>query len=139
MTSKNDAVRARSGAVDSSDPLVTFLYILLRDHLPAGTVEAIVDHATPKKRTVSRFSNGWTAQHAIDIARRLRRQRPRPSANDVKTLVELQQIALMEALSRNGGNRTKTAQDLGVGVRTVQRQMKKFGIGYDNGPYVAGE
>lgn len=64
-------MRARSGEVDSDDPLVGFLYILMRDHLTAGEVENIMElhiGATPK---VYRFSNGWLASHAKDLARRL--------------------------------------------------------------------
>lgn len=65
------ALRERSGSVESTDPLVSFLYILIRDHLPAGKVEEIVrDHVEDAQ--ASRFTNGWLALYCKDIAERLR-------------------------------------------------------------------
>ncbi|MGH9716417.1 MAG: hypothetical protein ACRD4R_06790 [Candidatus Acidiferrales bacterium] len=52
--------------------LVTFLYILLRDHLPAGDVEAIiVNHVEkfPDRRPI--FSNPFVEEYAREIASRL--------------------------------------------------------------------
>ena len=58
----------------SDDPLVGFLYILLRDHLPFGTVEGIVeDHVEPARGLVSKYTNGYAAKHAMDLAARLRK------------------------------------------------------------------
>jgi hypothetical protein len=58
--------------VSSRDPLVGFLYVLMRDHLTPGTVEGIlmehVERAAEKERV---FSNGWLAEHAKDVAGRL--------------------------------------------------------------------
>ena len=36
--------------------------------------------------------------------------------------------AIREALTRHGGNRTRTAQDLGISRNTLWRKMKKLGI-----------
>ncbi len=69
---KSGGIRGRSGAVNSTDPLVTFLYILMRDYLPAGQVEKLMkEHVEPTAGDVSHFSNGWVAMHAIDVAGRL--------------------------------------------------------------------
>jgi hypothetical protein len=77
MTTQNEALRARSGSVDSPDPLVDFIYLLLRDHLPAGAVESIIQtHVFPEKRKddcVSEFCNGYIARYAQDIADRLKK------------------------------------------------------------------
>ena len=74
--SQNTDLRARSGSVDSSDPLVDFLYHLIRDHLPAGAVESIIQtQVFPEERKddcVSEFCNGYVANYAQDIAERLR-------------------------------------------------------------------
>lgn len=74
------------------DPLVAFLYLLLRDHMPAGRVEAMLDdvlgvepeRAPPGVRrlrtgadVVWSLSNPHTAAHAEEIAARLAsRQHP---------------------------------------------------------------
>lgn len=60
----------RSGRICSSDPLVSFLYYLMRDHVPPGALEGILKHACAK--TTTTYTNGFLAQYAMDIARRLR-------------------------------------------------------------------
>ena len=65
----NKALRQRSSSVNSDNKLVEFLYILMRDHLPAGKVEGImIDHVTGGENN---YTNGWLATYAKDIARRL--------------------------------------------------------------------
>lgn len=77
LSPQNDALRSRSGAVNSQDPLVSFLYILMRDHLPAGVVEGIIqNHVVVEAQDEgpsdeSQFCNGYLAAYAKDIAARL--------------------------------------------------------------------
>ena len=71
----SDLMRLRSGKVDSDDPLVCFLYLLARDHLPAGQVEEIMKECRAQgvgagKQTMH-FTNGWLATWAMDMANRL--------------------------------------------------------------------
>jgi hypothetical protein len=68
---ENEQLRQRSGEVDSDDPLVSFLYGLMRDHLPATTVESLVV-ASPGY-TTTLYTNGWLALYAKDLAARLRK------------------------------------------------------------------
>ena len=66
-------LRVRSGVVSSQDRLVSFLYTLMRDHLTAGEVEAIVqEEVEPFADQVVEYSNGWLAEYAKDVAKRLR-------------------------------------------------------------------
>jgi hypothetical protein len=65
-------LRDRSGSVDSSDPLVSFLYILMRDHLPIGEIESIMKDHVYKKSKDCQFTNGWLAEYAKDMAKRLK-------------------------------------------------------------------
>jgi DNA-binding NtrC family response regulator len=44
------------------------------------------------------------------------------------TLEELERTAVEQALEDHGGNRTHTAQTLGISVRTLQRKLKAWGI-----------
>ena len=64
---QNDRLRTDSGKINSSDPLVSFLYELMRDHLPVGTVERLIRNNSGEVK----FTNGWLAQIALDQARRL--------------------------------------------------------------------
>jgi hypothetical protein len=71
-TEHNEALRKRSGRIDSIEPVVSFLYELMRDHLPAGTVERIVRNSLGADRTT--FTNGYLAKYAEDLADRLREE-----------------------------------------------------------------
>lgn len=72
--------RVRSGCVDSKDPLVCFLYTLMRDHVTPGVVEEIMLHHMPGGQTVE-YCNGYLARYAEDIADRIHAMAP-PSVID---------------------------------------------------------
>ena len=63
-------LRQRSGNVVSTDPLVSFLYDLMRDHLPAGVVERLVRESPHR---IVQYTNGYLANYAVDLAKRLQR------------------------------------------------------------------
>lgn len=63
-------LRERSGSVTIDSRLVSFLYELMRDHLPAGVVEEIV--MASETDSVVTYSNGWLAKYAEDLAKRLK-------------------------------------------------------------------
>ena len=65
------ALRERSGSVRSDDPLVSFLYQLMRDHVAVGVVEGLMGDA---EKQPSVFTNGWLANYAKDLAERLRKK-----------------------------------------------------------------
>jgi transcriptional regulator with PAS, ATPase and Fis domain len=53
---------------------------------------------------------------------------PRQGAEVVGcTLAATERAAILDALERCGGNRTRTAQVLGIGLRTVQRKLREYG------------
>jgi hypothetical protein len=63
------ALRSVSGNVSGTDRVQSFLYDLMRDHLPPGKVEEIVrncDYASVS------YTNGWLANYAADLSKRLR-------------------------------------------------------------------
>lgn len=66
---ENQRMRKRSGEETSSDPLVTFIYVLMRDHVTPGVVEETMLHHAAQE---SLFTNGWLARYAKDVAARLR-------------------------------------------------------------------
>lgn len=72
--SDSSAMRARSGSVDSSDPLVCFFYLLGRDALSLGQIEDLVARCnTELGAERCEYSNGWLARWAEDLVVRLRR------------------------------------------------------------------
>jgi hypothetical protein len=58
-----------SGNVVSQNKVACLLYLLMRDHLPAGIIEKVAKEAEACEMT--EFSNGWLAEYAIYIAERL--------------------------------------------------------------------
>lgn len=71
MAARMTALRERSGDVRSDDPLVSFLYQLMRDHLAVGVVEGLMGEV---EKQPSIFTNGWLANYAKDLAERLRKK-----------------------------------------------------------------
>ena len=64
-------LRRVSGTVTYGDPLTSFLYSLMRDHLPAGTVEKLVVEVSEEAENVV-FTNGWLAKYANNLAEQLK-------------------------------------------------------------------
>jgi hypothetical protein len=65
----NAELRERSGNIQIDDKLTSFLYSLMRDHLPAGIVEQLVREITESD---TKYTNGWLANYANDLSKRLK-------------------------------------------------------------------
>lgn len=63
-------MRNASGNISINDKLTSFMYELLRDHLPASIVEELV-RSSEEEIEVS-YSNGWLAQYADCLSKRLK-------------------------------------------------------------------
>jgi len=50
-----------------------------------------------------------------------------PLAEAPKTMAEIEHNAILRTLGETGGNRTKAAEILGIGLRTLQRKLKEYG------------
>jgi DNA-binding NtrC family response regulator len=64
--------------------------------------------------------------------------RPRPPqapvpapAGPSRTMEEIEREAILGALAETGGNRTRAAELLGIGLRTLQRKLKEYDQGKD--------
>ena len=49
------------------------------------------------------------------------------SAGPVRTMEQIEKEAILKTLQETGGNRTKAAEVLGIGLRTLQRKLKDYG------------
>lgn len=78
----NNALRKESGERRYNDPLVSFMYHLIRDHLPAGVVEGLVWRSI--KGADALYSNGWLADYANNIATRLKTPSSEVPADEVR-------------------------------------------------------
>jgi DNA-binding NtrC family response regulator len=52
---------------------------------------------------------------------------PPPPAGAPRTMDEIEKEAILRALEETGGNRTRAAEILGIGLRTLQRKLKEYG------------
>ncbi len=52
-----------------------------------------------------------------------------PSPNAIGDLASLEKRAILDALERQGGNRTRAAKALGISVATLHRRIKEYGLG----------
>jgi len=71
----NSLLREKSGSINIDGKLVDFLYTLMRDHLPIGTVESLVREAeidcASNDCEINEYSNGWLALYAKNLSDRL--------------------------------------------------------------------
>ncbi len=51
--------------------------------------------------------------------------------SDVRMFLDI--VQLINAILRNGGNLSRSAEDLGIGRRTLYDLMEKYNISYTNG------
>ena len=51
-----------------------------------------------------------------------------PDADGPRTLAEIEKEKILEALARNGGNRTRTATELGISRRALHYRLKEYGV-----------
>jgi hypothetical protein len=65
-------LRKDSGGIKDTSKLVSFLYQLMRDNLPTGDVEKIMTEIDKEQGKEIRYTNGWLAQYAKNIAKRLK-------------------------------------------------------------------
>jgi DNA-binding NtrC family response regulator len=52
---------------------------------------------------------------------------PPGTAGPARTMDEIEKEAILRALDETGGNRTRAAEILGIGLRTLQRKLKEYG------------
>lgn len=70
-TLDQEALFKRSGRFYTYNPLISFLYELMRDHVPTGVVENVLKHSM---ETPCSMTNGWLGMYADDVAARLRKK-----------------------------------------------------------------
>jgi len=103
---------------DTDDPLTVFLYLLLRDHLPFGTVEGIVEQFIENgKAPPARLSEPTLAGYAAELAARLK---PAPAAGDQPLPPCLQPLPPMPGESEPRGDLMVCPVCKGAGRYTVE-------------------
>jgi DNA-binding NtrC family response regulator len=65
-----------------------------------------------------------------DLPEEIRRASPKPVAIEgtVKPLSEIEKAYILEVLELNGGNQTRTAEQLRIGSATLYRKLKRYGV-----------
>ena len=65
-----------------------------------------------------------------DLPEEIRRASPKPVAIEgtVKPLKQMEKAYILEVLELNGGNQTRTAEQLRIGSATLYRKLKRYGV-----------
>jgi two-component system response regulator HydG len=64
-----------------------------------------------------------------DLPEEVRQAIPTPSiTSPVRALNEIEKDYIIAVLDLNGGNRTRTAKQLGIGSATLSRKLKSYGV-----------
>ncbi|MFH2010265.1 MAG: sigma-54-dependent Fis family transcriptional regulator [bacterium] len=65
-----------------------------------------------------------------DLPEEIRQAFPKPvvSGAVVQSLLEVEKEYILAVLERNGGNQTRSAEQLGIGSATMYRKLKKYGM-----------
>lgn len=87
MGDPNAEMHNRSGQAHDSDALVSLFYDLLRDHIHPGDLEKLVRSACEHSSKTIVYSNGWLAEYARDMVKRLDSVR-NPSAQTTSVLTK---------------------------------------------------
>jgi len=103
--------------------------------LTAGALDALKAHPWPgnlrELRNVMEYLALMTAGPRIaaeDLLPLLQRREATPVAVAPAPLKDLEQQAILAALERCGGNRTRAAELLGIGRRTLQNKLRLWGL-----------
>jgi len=106
--------------------------------LAPGAAEQLLRHGWPGN--VRELENAMERAVALargsrveleDLAEDIRRQPlPRPAVipGAVRTLDEVEKEYILTVLELNGGNQTRTAEQLGIGAATLYRRLKSYGM-----------
>jgi hypothetical protein len=84
-TERNNKLRSDSGNIEFEDTLTSFLYILMRDHVPAGVVEGLARDVANEGSMISTYSNGFLAQYANNLANYLKNAKTNALAKALET------------------------------------------------------
>jgi two-component system NtrC family response regulator len=68
------------------------------------------------------------ASHLPDAIRGLAQEEETPPASGDLSLEGMERDLLRRTLLRHGGNRTRAARALGIGVRTLQRKIQRYAL-----------
>src|SRR5205085_4623564 len=104
-----------------------------------GAMEALASHAWPGNvRELANVVEGMVAAVAgkrrielTDLPRSLRERRERGSALAVTvgmTVAEAERLLIEATLRHVGGDKTRAAAMLGIGLRTLYRKLEEYGI-----------
>jgi DNA-binding NtrC family response regulator len=108
--------------------------------LSTGAVKALQEHSWPGnirelRNCLERLAiTAAGSTITVDDVRALLSHHPTKSADELfeRPLKDLEEQAIRAALERFAGNRTKAAEALGIGRRTLQNKLKLYGLAEDD-------
>lgn len=71
MNERDLELRQASGTVSTTDPFAAFLYVLIKDYLPANKLEEALIKVRGVMPGLLVFNNGWFGRYALDLKNKL--------------------------------------------------------------------
>lgn len=124
-TMTNEELRTRSGNVNASSRLTSFLYDLMRDHLTPGVVEKLVQGSTSQEVS---YTNGWLARYAFDLTVRLVQD---------SELLEGDVLSLFQVVAQGSMTPEEATKRVFQALRTESRSKLPKGFFKFSGPQTA--
>lgn len=81
MRQREIELQDKSGKVSTSDPLTVFIYLLLKDYMTTGEVEAVLEQMIGLFPGYVKCNNGWMGLYAKNVKDKIEELR---EANDPK-------------------------------------------------------
>jgi DNA-binding NtrC family response regulator len=97
---------------------------IMPEHLPLTDATAITGARRHRRSGDAAASDGAVAASGNGNG-----AEPRLGANFKETVGALEKRLIAEALERNGGNRSKAAEELGIYRRLLYAKMREYGLG----------
>jgi hypothetical protein len=122
-TDRFNKLRSDSGNIEYSDTLTTFFYLLMRDYLPAGKVEKLVNEVIEGAETCL-FTNGFLAQYADNLASFMKEAK-------TKVLAKALESAFIESTPEKSADKPPKSFSIDEGD-TLERLQEKVDEAVEN-------
>ncbi len=115
-----DEVREKLGMKDPKRPIAALPSSGLTHYGQHHGNDTAVDVEVEEMPDGRPASNGWQVPDEVHT--------DQPSASKPMTMEQIEREAIRNAMQRNGGNKRKAADELGISERTIHRKITEYGL-----------
>jgi len=127
---KRNRMRSDGGNTDLGDILTTFIYLLLRDHMTAGKLEAVVNEIA-SGTTIAIFANGFLEEYADKLANTLKNTKVNALAKALEGAFEGKSLPWSEKMKRKAAGEVHLDTDEEA-LRKLESVVEEAVVSADN-------